>query len=326
MIRIHSTALPAAVTLALFVGACQDAPSSPRSPAQPAVVSTPTTQSSRIRVYSGQRADSVANEILSAWSVNGHPEYLAQRRALRAGLHLGPEVTATSLTPGTLPAHILDDGGSGSIYKDPPKIGTHHEDFVFGQSGGFSQIPSLLNASMFFVGDFGRIDARVTVTGNGATVPASAIIGQGAGQLSCADILVGNCSNSRFMEGSLVMDNAPSCDAHASGAVTFTAQYQDSQSGTLSSAPLSTSTGGFTYVPAVLPVSIDKASASCTQPGDDGGAGVAGDGGDAPPTYPAPEPAPPSYPTAGPVEFHCETTEWWNAGVLELITEQCYPD
>jgi len=323
MIRIRSTALPAAVTVLLFVGACQDAPSSPRSRAEPAVVPAPDAQPSDVRTYSGRRADSVATAILATWARHGHPEYLAQRAASRKNLHLAP-AAAARLVPASAPARVLDGDGSTGTYKDPPRIINHDEGFYFGSSSGGRSIQTLLNTSMSFVGDRGRIFANVTITGPGATIAQSETLADGAGDpLSCADIVFGNCGGSKFLEGAMVFGNAPYCDAHATGSATYTAQNTDLSLGSL--VPLSPSGGSYSGLPATAVASINSNSPACSTQDNNGGTGVgtAGDGGDAPPLYPDPQPAPPAYPTA-PVSFTCETVQWYYFGVLETEYQVCY--
>lgn len=330
MIRIRSTALPAAVTVLLLVGACQDAPSGPQSPARPAIIRAPEANSPGVQIYSGRRADSVATAILTAWSLHGHPEYLAERKASLRNLHLAA-LAAGRLAAGNTPAQfLLADDGSTGVYKDPPQIFDHHENFYFGNSSG---IQSLLDASMSFVGDRGRIFANVTVTGTGPTVAQSQTLADGGGvPINCSDVVFGICS-SRFLQGSMVLSSAPHCDAHATGSATYTAQNTDVTVGSV--APLSPTSGGYSGLPATTVAPIDATSGACTDDngtvagsgGSTGGSsGADGSGGNPAPTWPAPQPSAPADQPPPPLSFHCETVQWYYGGVIDSEYAYCYAD
>jgi hypothetical protein len=242
-------------------------------------------------------------------------------------LHLAA-IAAGRLAAGNTPAQFLLAGdGSAGAYKDPPSINQHSANFYFGNSSG---IQTMLDASMSFVGDRGRIFANLTVLGAGRTVVQSQTLADGGGvPINCSDVVFGSC-NSKFLEGSMVLSSAPHCDAHATGSATYTAQNTDVTVGNV--APLSPTSGAYSGLPATMVAPIDVSSEACSTDdngavaGAGGGNGADGSGGNPAPAWPAPQPSAPADQPPPPLSFHCETVDWYYRGVLDSEYGYCYAD
>jgi hypothetical protein len=330
---IRSTAFPAAVMLTLIAGACQDALVEPRARAlatETAALAAPV----HFRTFSGQRADSVLDALDAVWARAGHSEYRERRLAWRKENGVPAHVDDPALgRPGSSNADVYDDGSP----KPPPSIFSHNEAIHFGSYHDGVRTPGSLEAEMVFIGDAGDISGTITITSNnGATYPVSGTIATGPGQLvSCYDVTFGGCQNRRHLNGVLLLDRVPYCDASGSGSVNYYANNINPPLGL--SVPFTT-VGGSTEGGASTLGYVNGTAESC-QTEDNGGqrsdpgvdAGTGGSGPPPAPTGPGLPPSPPPYtpqPIYGaPVQLWCQTTNVYTFvdGTLFESVIDCYP-
>lgn len=308
-------ALPGALVLSVLAGACQDAPSGPRAPAARA---TPPTVASA-RTFSGASSDSLVDLVLNEWARLGHPEYRREVDAWRqkyvgtvhpAALPNAPDPRATPRSA------LITDTGESSV--SPAAIFDHREALHFGSSAG---IPALLEGEMTFTGDLGKISVGsfsiTSKSGAAHTVTGDLVIGSGQ-LVSCQDATQTPCGSKR-LAGSIPVNDAPVCDASASGNLLYNAQNIQSTFG-VSTDPLSTvNTGDNTAQAASLSAQVNATAPACAttppppppyQPPPDGG----GSWGSPNPDPNAPPPATvPSSPNE-PKDNYCYS--YWDPSVL----------
>ena len=310
------TAIPAAVILTLVAGACQDAPVAPRAEGVAPDTARAADLPPGVRIFSGQSADSAMNAIVNAWAALGHPEYRARRDAWRAKERAPNAIAAIDVAGGGPPKPNRDEMENAS--KPDPRILDHHEDLYFTNPG--STIPGGVNGWMKFVGDEGKIDVG-TVTFTGAswrTFPGGTIASGAGSPANCRDVIFAECGATKVMEGALVLQRAPSCDANGQAYVSYMAfNVSGSQSA------LGPLTGSQTVAASTAPVFGTAPHCSGDTNGDSG-TGDGGTGDPSPPWTPSDQP-PPAAPAPIPTQFHCETVEWWDAQG-QMLGEQttCY--
>jgi hypothetical protein len=222
---IRSSALPAAVLITLFAGACQDAPVGPRAaPNAPAsAVAHP-----RVEAFSGARADSVMNVMEATWSKLGHPEYAQARLSWRKRNGIVAGDSSARARSSTKPNAVLDEGSTEITGSESgPALGIidHYEALHFGWHDAYSNVATGVEAEITFKGDGAQINLNsldIRRNSGGADYITSGTIATGPGQIvNCADVLVGQCDNRRHLNGVRVFYDAPWCDASGNGTVNY---------------------------------------------------------------------------------------------------------
>ena len=305
--------LSGALVLSVLAGACQDAPSGPRPPAARA---TPPTVASA-NPFSGASSDSLVDRVLDQWARLGHPEYRREVDAWRqkyvgtihpAALPNAPDPRATPRSA------LITDTEEPTV--SPAAVFDHREALHFGSSSG---IQTILEGEMTFAGDLGRISVGsfsiTSKSGAAQTVSGDLVIGSGQ-LLNCLEAVLAPCGSKR-LAGSIPVNNAPVCDASASGNLLYNAQNVQSTYG-VSTAPLSSvNTGDNTAQAVSVSAQVNAAAPACAitpppppyQPPDVGGGWA-----DPPPDPNTPPPA--TVPTGpnGPKENYCYS--YWDPSTL----------
>ena len=221
---IRSAALRGAITLTMLAVACQDSPVEPpaRGPQPQPVPLVP----SPVRAFSGRAADSVMSVYESRWATASGTTPRQARLAWRKRNGVPDSVSDSTVSPPRLGPSLDIVGGEGGGTKPAPIVMSHYEQLYFGRYGIVNTPPGV-EAQMTFIGDVGEIQlGNITITrkDGGAPFKTSGRIAAGSGQiLSCADVMVNQCGNSKHLSGALLLTGAPVCDASGNGNVNYSA-------------------------------------------------------------------------------------------------------
>jgi hypothetical protein len=334
MQTVRALALPAAIFVGLFTGACQDAPFEPRPTASQPLAAPPTRLVGG-RAFSGEAGDSVMDVLEADWARLGRPEYRQLRLDWRKSYGVPQHVKNSANSPRLEPNAILD--GAGGI--ELPRIISHYEALRFGRHDWNFNIATAVEAEMTFIGDFGETAlGALTITRKigGSPYVRSGRIAIGGGEIvNCADVSFGGCDNRRHLGGVLILDGAPDCDAKGSGNVNYFVSNANSSMGIdLLPSPVSigtngSSTGGVAsnglLDMAAPPCNTDNVPAAPPPPPPDYPGGPVPDPQpwEPPPGDPAPPPAP------GPVVFFCSGVVMSQiVGDVKILLAEayvCYP-
>ena len=333
MYERSSTAFRGAVLLTILATACNDSPLAPRDRLSRSAPSAGSQAG--IQVFAGRQADSVVHAFDAIWARSNHPDYRQARLAWHRANGIPDSIGAPAFTPQPLPPNVDLLSGDDGSWKPLPQIFSHYEAFHFGQRDQYTSVPDGIEAEVTFIGDQADISvSSITVTKrDGTSNQASGEVAQGAGVLiNCADVLYGNCDNRRRLNGVMTVSAAATCDASASGAVS----YSVSNVSTPLSAYSTSSSGGNTASASAI-AAISGTASPCTT--GDGGPETT-DSTRTAPTGPAgvpsaPPPSPtgpyaPSYPptsggTTTSTYFHCEQGDIYQNGSLFETKITCYP-
>ncbi len=334
MYERSSTAFRAAILLTIFAAGCNDSPLAPRhDPSQPEVT---TPRQAGVRVFAGRLADSVVHAFDAVWARGSHPDYREARHAWRKANGISDSVGDPGFTPAAVRPNALLTDNEGSL-RPPPQIFSHREALHFGQVDQSVNVPDGVEAEVTFIGDQADISAsRITITKkDGSTFPYSGEIAQGPGQIiSCADVLLGSCDNRRRLNGVMIINNAPTCDASGSGTVSYYVSNLSSPfSGTVGIVSSGSSGSNSTSIAAAGVVS--SSASPCPAGGQQSGDSTSAASPTGPVGVPSGPPPPPTgpnapyYPPSGggttSTYFHCEQGDFYVNGSLFETTIVCYP-
>jgi hypothetical protein len=266
----------------------------------------------------------------SRWATASGSSPRHARLAWRKRNGVPDSVSDSTVSPPQLGPSLNIVDGEGSGTKPAPTVMSHYEQLYFGRYGTVNVTPGV-EAEMTFIGDVGEIQlGNITITrkDGGRPFTTTGNIASGAGQmLSCADVTVTQCGNSRHLSGVLLLDGAPVCDASGNGNVNYSANNLASSLG-LQIMPLGSSNGiaaswstngaiGMAAPPCdnvTPPSGGDETGGETSQPTGGTGAAPSPD-----PWEPPPVPPPPKDDNDGP-------TTWYCSGVIvsQIIDGQSY--
>lgn len=318
---IRSSALRGAIIVTLCTAACGETAVEPTHTHALGRAAQPTATLST-RSFSGRAADSVSSVLEAAWARLGRRDEGNARHAWRKRNGVPDSVHDSLLAVPQVMPNVNRAVLESDAERPAPSILTHVEELHWGYWNYSVNLPGAVNAEMKFVGDAGEISLGsfiITGTKTYATYSIGGKIASGPGEIiGCTDTVFAGCSNQRHLGGLMTLQNAPFCDATASGNVSYSANNSTLSSGTPLLGTLFNPTNGMS---SSLTSSISGSAPACDdvktpppveQPTGSGPTETGGGTGATPPPEPwDPAPLPPPPSPDGPATFYCGTVKYY---------------
>jgi hypothetical protein len=271
----------------------------------------------------------------AVWARGSHPDYRQARLAWHKANGIPESIGGPAFAPQPFPPNVDLISGDDGSWKPLPQIFSHYEAFHFGYHDQYTNVPDGIEAEVTFIGDQADISvSSVTVTKkDGTTYQGSGNVIQGPGELiSCGDIAYGSCDSRRRLNGVMLVPPAATCDASASGTVSYSVSNVSTPLGAYSTSGSGSSTANTSAMGA-----ISGTASPCTT--GDGGQQTTDSTSTAPtgpvgvPSAPPPPPSDPYAPSYPPTSggtttttyFHCEQGDIYQNGSLFETKITCYP-